>query len=295
MTAYLVDETNEQYHSRKKALGSSMMRTFIRSPMRFNAQERLQTIPESAPALEQDIGSAAHAFILEPHTANETVVKIPDDVLAKNGAKLGNKWKDFERENRGKILLKHEDYGKALGLSAAAFDCEEFAEMYGNATHKEQSIYWECPRTGLLKKCRTDLIGEDECGLYVIDIKTLDDYMPRSFSSSCERFLYHVQQEFYRDGVEAYFGERPQFYFLAIQRKLPYAARMYELGKVQEGRNRTVELANDILHKGEQDYLSCLQRDEWKDQGADEITTIEFHEYAYRNDWEVTYESDDTE
>ena len=107
----------------------------------------------------------------------------------------------------------------------------------------EQSIYWIDEDTGLLCKCRPDILHAN-C---VADLKTTKSANSRMFQYSMRDYGYHIQAAMIYEGLKAVTGkEYKDFIFIAVEKEPPYATVCYQLD----------ELA---LLQGVSDFKSSLQ------------------------------------
>lgn len=79
---------------------------------------------------------------------------------------------------------------------------------------KEKSHLFTDPGTGLMCKCKTDVLYKNRL---IVDIKTTSQPSRAAFLESCHEYDYHRQAAFYLDGV----GAR-RFVFVGLQKREPY-------------------------------------------------------------------------
>jgi len=198
-----------------------------------------------------DFGHATHTAVLEPEKFERLVYRGPED-------RKGNKWTD------AKEFCKLE--GMTL-LTQSQFDeCQVIRDMVhanafinniitGGKTEVESSGYRIDPKTGVLVRWRPDFYRED-IGI-MLDVKTTESAQPEAFARSVVNFGYHAQEAHYTDGHVGLGRPVNGFLFLALEKKSPYAAALYELPPsiVQEGRV-AMERATEV-------YAGCLKTDTW--------------------------------
>jgi hypothetical protein len=178
---------------------------------------------QPAPSKCMDVGSACHAAILEPHA--ELVVEIPDSVLASNGAKSGNKWKEFKEEHDGRILLKAHEAENVRRVRDAVYKHPIAGRLLRSNGPTEESVFWTCGVTGLKRKLRYDKFTDG----FLIDLKTTEDCSPHWFAKTAANFDYEIQASFYVDGIQQTTGEEPTFVWIVASVNPPYPVRVYRL------------------------------------------------------------------
>jgi exodeoxyribonuclease VIII len=125
---------------------------------------------------------------------------------------------------------------------------------------KQESAFCFHPDTGLLRKCRPDTRGSDNSGrLTIADMKTTfyGGTADGVFSKHCASMAYHVQHAFYSDIYRDLLGEDPFFIFFVVERKPPYAVRMFQIH--DEG----VMAGREQYKRGLESYARCKASGEW--------------------------------
>ena len=118
---------------------------------------------------------------------------------------------------KGKIVLTAAEHRKVM-LMRDSVMAHPFARSLIEAPGPvESSIYWIDRETGELCRCRPDKRAELGNMNPTVDLKTTDDV--DRFYYSVEDYRYDVQDAFYSDGVEAHFGAREPFIFLAVSNR----------------------------------------------------------------------------
>lgn len=123
----IFDMTNEEYHKIRDGIGraysSSQLKDGLDDLDTFYRKYITKEIPgPKGPAL--DIGNYVHTAILEPHKLDE------EYALYTGGIRSGAKWKAFQAEHEGKIILAGKDIEKAQtaveGLQRSPLSMEKF-------------------------------------------------------------------------------------------------------------------------------------------------------------------------
>lgn len=173
-----------------------------------------------------DLGTAAHAFILEPAEGSIVIVDAPDwrtkaAQTARDGAKL-----------RGQVaLLRHqfEQVGRlasALGPQLGRMDKPRPFTLQEGLP--EQTLIWQEGETWC--RARLDWLHNDR--KTVDDLKTVGGSAnPEAVSRSMLYAMgWDVKAAWYIRGCERVFGNRPDFRLVCVETEAPYAASMIGLG-----------------------------------------------------------------
>lgn len=207
-----------------------------KSPLHF--KEEMDNPPEQTPALV--FGAAAHKYILERETFDKEFAVAPKvDRRTKQGKE---DYAAFVAGLDGQAVIDEEDFQRIVDM-AKAIDSHPTARKYLGGEH-EKAFAWEDCDTGELCKCKADAIGMVEGRLTVTDYKTTDSCENGRFESSCRKYGYQFQAGMYSEGVFMNELERPDFVFVAQEKKPPYAVRVYfcDKGFVQQGYDKFREL-----------------------------------------------------
>jgi hypothetical protein len=169
-----------------------------------------------------DLGSIAHAMLLEPHT---------DPIVIVDAADWRTKAAKEQRDAAhaaGKFAILAHKYAdvQAMVIAARAYiDTTELAGIFetGDA---ERTIIWQEGETWC--RARPDLLSADR--RIIVDYKTTDSAAPDAFSKQIGRMGYDLQSEFYSRGMFAITGrEDAAFVFLVQEITRPYACSLISL------------------------------------------------------------------
>ncbi len=273
---------NADYHADTSHVGHSMLKDFLVSRRTYHARNIAKSLPEKR-TTALDIGTVAHAAILEPHIIDDVCLEIPSDVLSKSGAKSGKAWKDFQTENAERILLHAREIKQVRDMQAAVYAnpaCRKLLECDGPV---EASIRWECERTGLKRKMRADKMPLGLGRPWVVDIKTCIDVSPAGFAKAMANFGYYTQAPYYSHGIEEKVGETPAFVFVAVGKEPPHPCRLYALSA------DAYELGEERVWSGLESLAACYESDEWGEPDETRIVDLDLPAWAYTNNqWETT-------
>jgi len=179
----------------------------------------------------------------------------------------------------GKIPLLRRDYERVIGM-ADAIRRHPMASALLNPEfgHAEQSLFWRDPESGVLLRCRLDVLRDKVDGrLYIPDYKTCDSAHPDTFARSAANFGYHMQDAFYGDGARALGYEDPAFVFVAQEKEPPYLVSVVELDSEarRAGRGR--------YRRAITVYQECVTKGHWPGYVAeDDIAYVRLPSWAIR-------------
>lgn len=295
--------SNSDYHG-GPGISNSGLALIRRSPAHY--QYAISTANDREPTPAQAIGTAFHAFLLEPDVFDETHVlplELPADALVTTddikaalkecGEKVsGNKPYLIERlkavrpdaviaddlkqqyaiANAGRTILHPESWAQLQAMRDSVMAHPYAAKLMLDKPGKaEQSVYWNDPVTGVLCRCRPDWWRDDDI---IVDVKTTDDASSEEFARSILNWRYHVQDPFYVDGIAQATGRVPRgFVFLVVEKKPPHAVAVYVLDKDSRDLGRA-EYRRDL-----DTYAECLKSGVWPAYG-DGLSTIGVPDWA---------------
>lgn len=255
-TAVRFDSTNEEYHSDRNAVSSSMLKVLDRSPAHL--REYLLTPQQSKSAFV--LGSAIHCAVLEP-------ADFAQRFAVYSGSRLGNNcaWKDFKARNSHRDILSQKDHALVMALARQVHRTVvvrngqrsfTFADLLQHGS-VEKNIYWLDKKTSLTCRLRYDLLVHN----VLVDLKSTTDAREGAFSKDANKFLYHVQMSHYVNGINAFRPSeagRTTAILMAVEKEPPFEAKAHKLDWVSfldVGQERLESLMNLYSH--------CLHNNRW--------------------------------
>jgi len=268
------DVPNNEYHG-GIGISKSGLDLIHQSPAHFITNKKHPK--PSTPAMV--IGSAFHALVLEPDVFEQEYVKQPVNapkrptaaqLNSKNPTKLAQQsigyWEQFDKENAGKIILtntpgddpfwKPGDWDRIHRMRDAILEHPIASVLLDLDQGKaEQSVYWVDSQTHKLCKCRPDFINDAHN--VAVDLKSTENASYTEFAKSCAKFRYHVQDPFYRDGLQAVGRPVDAFVFVAVEKTPPWGIGIYII-EPEARRIGRIEYQRDL-----EIYAQCHSQDEW--------------------------------
>jgi hypothetical protein len=130
-----------------------------------------------------------------------------------------------------------------------------FRETEARARKERRNRFWRAAWYGARCRARLDFLSNDHS--LALDYKSTTDATPAAFSHQIARMGYHYQAEFYSRGVEALFGARPQFIFLAQETVAPYACSFHGCAPSLQA------VAEQDINYAIRTWRECLASNRW--------------------------------
>ena len=220
---YFPDMSNQIYHNSPGISSSTIRRCGV------SQLHALEEEMEDSHALR--FGSAAHALIVEgERTFNEEVACLIGSPYTK-----ANKELKAEYESRGLTVISNSDKDHIYNMRNHLIPEGEkllhpSENEYPNVFNWpfERALYWE--KKGLLCKVKADVIRHpvdatfNDKQIVLVDYKTTQSVEPRSFIGSVKKYQYELQAAWYKRAFEKAGFKVQDFYFVAQEKKKPYAS-----------------------------------------------------------------------
>lgn len=213
----IMGETHEAYH-RRGEISASMVKTLLDSPEEFYWTHVQKRPTKSSQAM--DFGTAVH----DEHLLaiwEQSWVEIPREALDANGARRGNNYKAFVRENPGKILLKSGQTEKLKWIREALENNPEARELLEKESVNEITITADAPLSdGTVQPMRGRI---DKLHTAIVDLKTLSDLDDRTVRYRPLGHKWDIQGVNYQLLVQSIRGgSLPDVYFIGVETSVPF-------------------------------------------------------------------------
>jgi len=235
-------------------LSQSALKEFLRSPAHYQAYKSQPK--ESTKAMQ--VGTAFHALCLQDDPAKHFAVKKKVDGRTKDGAKYNA---EFEAEHQGKAIITEEDNEMIVGMRDSLLLHPIARGFVEQATYRELAMY--ATIDGLHMPVTIKGLADGYCqssGAF-FDLKSCEDASPRGFRSAIFERGYDIQDCHYTALGRANGFDVFGFYFIAVEKKPPYAIAIYNIAP--ESRQKTQER----WLTGIKDFAWCTANNVW--QGYD--------------------------
>lgn len=227
--------SNDDYHG-GVGVSKSGLDVLARSPLHYWAKYLDPNRERKEPTPAMKLGTAIHTAVLEPEQFTARYLTVPDDAPRKptdaqrNAKKPSDDsiaamtwWDEFNAKAEGREILDADQFAVCQAISQQVRQHPTARKVFANGK-VELSAYWTDKETGLLCKCRPDLLALP----LVVDLKSTEDASAEGFAKSAWNFRYWVQAAWYVDGIEQATGQRPDaFVFGAFEKSAPYACAFY--------------------------------------------------------------------
>lgn len=242
----------DQYHGHKGSLSVSGAKKLL--PPSCPAIYKHQLDHGQPPRREFDFGHAAHARVLGVG-ADIVVVDAADwrTKAAKEAAEAARA--------EGKVPLLPQEATQVDGMAAALAEHPvASALLQAEGGLAEQSLFWLDEAHGVMRRARLDWLA----GRVIADYKTCQSAEPSAVSRAMASYGYHMQADWYREGVVRLgLVEDPLFVLIFQEKTAPYVVTVVEPDgeALRIGRQRN-EQALRI-------YAQCVATDTWPGYATD--------------------------
>jgi hypothetical protein len=227
------------------------------------------------------LGRETHCLITEPEKFDEQFI-VGGPINPTTGKCYGpdtKKFAEWMAQHPGKTAITEEQHAKAVKMASAITSlplCEAVLSM--PKLDIEVVIQW-ADETGVLCKCRLDLLVSYTDPRVVADWKTSQDSRPGPFGRSVAKYAYHIQNAFYVDAVRAAFGDdKPiEFLFFCVDSSEPFVPEINRL------KPRDVEIGRREYKRLLAQYAECVRCGEWPGYPTD-IQTVSLPRWAQEDD-----------
>jgi hypothetical protein len=214
----------------------------------------------------QILGNALHTYVLEPDEFEKRYFVIPDfNKVTKEGKE---RWQKIKSELDKKETLSAHQY-QILQAMTASLQKNKLAMQVIEKAEIEQSLYWVDSDTGILCKCRPDILRSS----LVADLKTAHDGSAWSFSKAIYEYGYHIQAAMLQEALKNLNQKIiKDFLFLIIEKTAPYVIAVYQLD--QRALDKGHQEFKTLLAR----YQQCLEANDWPGY---EVQKISLPKYAF--------------
>jgi exodeoxyribonuclease VIII len=260
-------EANADYHARESHRSCSRVKTLLDSAVLYHQRYIAKTLPPFASSAT-DHGTLLHSWLELGDDFLESLVVPPPNTLTATGlvGKEAEKWAKNEAP-AGAVVVSPKERAQILAEVAAIQNNPAAAELLSRVVDHELSVYWESA-DGHRLKCRFDALTSD--GI-VLDLKTTREAdICCDFWKSVYSFRYHMQDAWYRAGMQAIGLEPKPLHFIVISTSLPHDCQVVTLpaAVVAEGQR--------LMDKGLAELRLREDLDWWLPETHGEVIELQF-------------------
>lgn len=225
------DMTNEAYHA-GPGVSNSGISLALKSARHYHAAYLDPNRPPREEKPGQLEGTLAHCAILEPEEFDKRYVRGPD---VRVGTKAWNAVVDAEPD---RTVVKPNQYDVARLQAISVRACKELAHVWESCL-TEVTAFATDEDTGMLCKCRPDIVFDTGDAVILLDVKTYSSAAIKDFSDQVFRKGYYRQDAWYRKVYSPASGRVVSgFYFVAVEDSYPFVSRVFEIDEELLNRGR---------------------------------------------------------
>ena len=229
-TIYDENLTNDDYHA-DDAISRSQVMSMRKSPAHYyyrnlsGLYSHKEVPPIITSASPLGFGNAAHTFILEKDKfLSEYHVYAQKHKRTTKEGKA--EFAECEKEAGDRQIISLDSVDILHGMSNAIN-----SDVTANALIQgvpETSFFWTDKETGFRLKSRPDILNLE--GEFITDLKTVRSADARTFQHEVYDYGYHLQAAMQQIAVKEVLGiEIKDFYYVAVEKEMPYAHTTYKL------------------------------------------------------------------
>jgi len=212
---------------------------------------------ENTPALR--VGSLTDTLVFEPKLFAERFDVTPRSYVNSDGDTKpwrgnANVCKEWVAESAvsGKTILTPKEHDEAVRLSQAVFKHRAGGELLAKG-QAQISMVWVDEVTGVLCKGRLDWLTDEA----IVDLKTTIDASEDGFPSQINKYRYHVQAAFYKDGYKAITGLDRPFIIIAAEKGSPWGVHVVEV------QPPSLETGRSMYRRALSKFRECQDTNNW--------------------------------
>jgi len=255
------DMTNADYH-KDPSLSSTSVKKLSKSVAHFLHYKDADD--EASKAL--DVGTAAHALILEGHDAYRKQVEVIDIKTRRSKT-----FKEFDTDKVKLTVFEDQDVHQ---WRDAVFAHHAARTLLEACDRRELSGFFELT-DDFDGRVRLDAVSQTD-GV-IVDLKTTRDASPDNFARDLYKFGYHQSAAWYLDGANRLGLDVERFVIIAVEKDVPHNVAVYEIDL-------------NAIALGRAQNTAALQRfEEWLAMPelvgtsySDKVETIDVPAWAYR-------------
>ena len=258
--------TEEEYRAHP-GVNKSTLWEMRKSPAHY--KYALEHPSPDTPALK--MGRAIHMGILQPEEFNRHYVLAQNwDRRTKEGREMYNR---FLEQNADKELIVQDDYDDIVGMYESVWNDPDARDLLTGCEY-ETPLFWTDEATRIKCKCRLDA----HKGGIVVDLKSCTDAATGTFMRDAIRYGYDVQAAHYLRGYRAKFDRPAQFWFIAVEKKPPYAVNVILAGDafIDRGTWQLIDLMDKLKE--------CRKNRKWPGYGRNELVLPEWAMITYEDE-----------
>lgn len=254
---------DREYHAIKDRCSASALKPLRKSPAHMQA-----VINNNEESESMALGSLFHCMTLEPEELSTRYVKTEKFDRRTTAGKIAAE--KFAAENKGKIIVDPDDWGKADIMADSARRHKKAGKLLDAAAFVEGVVLFDID--GIPCKAKLDCFAHG----FVIDLKSTKDASPESFQRDFVKYGYHIQGAFYRRAAKAAGLDCRGFAIIATENSAPFCSAVYELSE------NALMLGDQIINRLLPVWQECQKTNEYPGY-PEVITTLDLPAWELKN------------
>lgn len=271
-----IECTLAEYHARPE-WSRSQLEVLHESAALFCGRFVDKVFP-SKESSDLDVGTVAHAAILDEDGVEGICRVIPREALNDQGHRKGAAWRQWSEDNADFIQLKQDELDPILHMVRNVFGNPAAEKILVGDGQNEFTILWTDEETGLQLRCRPDRIADLPLGIVLADVKTTRATTPREFANDAVKFGYHRQAAWYIDGAIAFGFDPKAFIFIVVNKTPAHECEVYSLAwrAIEQGRAENRAALRELALR--------LETGNWNSSRWGDVYDLDLPEWAYKED-----------
>lgn len=241
----------------KRPLSYSSLKQFRSSPRHY--MEYLESKFKPTPAMF--LGSVVDVMVLTAELFDDTytVIKAGWKATASSTDKSKERWKETQaeaKENK-KIILFDDVHNTAKRMKESLWAHPQAKEMLENKIRAQIRLTWNDTDTKLPLIGYTDFetmfLGLDT----IVELKTAADADPLNWGRTVINFGYDLQGAMYLDGYHKMKYRFPEYYWLVVENKPPFAVSVNRFQK------KDIEIAKEEMGNTIKAFKYCMDNNQF--------------------------------
>ena len=259
---FIANMPDDVYHAWPDSISKSGLDLVHRSPAHYKYRGASKT------SRAMEFGKALHCAVLEPEVFASRYL-----LLRHVSDRRASEYKQaVAAKGEGNVLVSGEA-DQIAGIQEVIASDFAVQKLVSKPHWTELSLFVNDPETGALVRVRYDMLTED---FEAVDLKTTQDCMPEAFAKSIAQYRYHVQAALYSDAFYWATGKPlADFVFLAIEKDLPHARKLYSLDQ------ESMRIGRGEYRKDMKVYYPAWEYDHWHGAEAEQVQTISLPNWAF--------------
>lgn len=211
------------------------------------------------------LGSAVNHQLLEQGLSLDTIAiwreRKSNGAMMPMGPTSGDKWKDFEEANEGRLIISEKVWTEAGFVAAGVRRNSEARELFRTRRGTEVTVLWE--RAGRLCKARIDILGHDWS---ITDLKVCGvSIAKKKFAWHAFGYKWQQQAAWYREALISLDIDCPLCSIMPVEAKQPHDCIIYDWP------DTALDEAETANGDAFADLLRCEQQQRWPGHGEREL------------------------